>query len=129
MDGDEGQGGGYALLDNLPPSCHVFSLHASHPHTHIHTRHIAGIYARGAHTLATGQAQLEKLPAAVRSQKLVEHTLQELRVSADMLPMPTRTVSAAWLSLRNEVVEYVDLKRQLALRQGDGGRKKSKVLR
>lgn len=92
-----------------------------------------GVYMRGAHTLATGQAQLEKLPAVVRSQKHVEVTLQELRVSPDLLPMPTRTVSAAWLSLRNEVIQYVDLERQLAIKQGgDGGalgRKRSKFVR
>lgn len=92
-----------------------------------------GVYLRGAHTLATGQAQLEKLPAAVRSQKHVEATLQELRVSPELLPVPTRTVSAAWLSLRNEVIQYVDLERQLAIKQGgDGGalaRKRSKFVR
>lgn len=94
-----------------------------------------GVYARGVHTRDTGQMQLSKVPGGARAQKLVETTIAELGVPEGPR-MPTRAVSGAWLSLRNDVVAMLNLKRQLQHRQGNdpgaaglGVRKKGKVAR
>jgi len=76
-----------------------------------------GAYARGAHVIAVAG---EIAAAAVgtggaRGVRRIEQAVEELGVKPPQVS--TRAVCSAWLTLRKEVMELLDLRKQLAKRQ------------
>lgn len=60
------------------------------------------------------------LIGGTRAQKTVDVTLAELGIKGPPA-VPTRSVCGAWLALRAEVIQVLELKKRLQNRQGNAG--------
>jgi len=79
-----------------------------------------GIYSRGAYSVDTGGKQVAGLIGGTRAQKTVDVTLAELGIKGAPC-VPTRAVCGAWLSLRAEVIQVLELKKKVQTKQGSAG--------
>mmetsp|Transcript_36457 Transcript_36457/g.102972 ORF Transcript_36457/g.102972 Transcript_36457/m.102972 type:complete len:412 (-) Transcript_36457:166-1401(-) len=77
----------------------------------------AGVYARSAHTQEVGNTQVAGLIGGTRAQKTVDITLLELGIKGPPT-VPTRAVCGAWLALRAEVIQVLELKKRVQSSSG-----------
>ncbi|KAK9806041.1 hypothetical protein WJX73_008279 [Symbiochloris irregularis] len=79
-----------------------------------------GVVARSAHMRDMVAVQLQRIPGGARAQKAFEAALAELGL-AEPPTNGLRAVCGAWLSLRKEVIDRLEVARTLQVRTMDAG--------